>query len=80
MEEKNGQAVAIEIGGIDEARRKAEELADLLDKAGKLARDIGKTARYWDAVRELAMNVAVILCIAAAAVMTAAVCVLIIRS
>lgn len=43
MEEKNGQAVAIEIGGIDEARRKAEELADLLDKAGKLARDISES-------------------------------------
>ena len=42
--------------------------------------NIGKTARYWDAVRELAMNAAVILCLAAAAVAIAAVCALIIRS
>lgn len=43
LEERNDQAFAIEIGGIDEARRKAEELADLLDKAGKLARDISES-------------------------------------
>lgn len=49
-------------------------------RAWRRRRNIGKTARYWDAVRELAMNVAVILCVAAAAVTIAAVCVLIIRS
>lgn len=49
-------------------------------RAWRRRRNIGKTARYWDAVQELAMNVAVIICVAAAAVMIAAVCVLIIRS
>lgn len=43
MEEKSDQTVVIGIEGIEKARRKAEELADLLDKAGKLARDISES-------------------------------------